>query len=628
MCGIAGYLDFSSRISNETMVSNVQEMCRVIEHRGPDEHGIYSAPNFPIVFGHQRLSILDLASGQQPLKNHDGDLVIVFNGEIYNYRELREQLKALGHFFRTQSDTEVLVQSYKEWGDECVQHLRGMFAFSIWDIKRQRLFCARDRLGIKPFYYYKDNKSFVFCSEIKGILANKSVEKKFNIEPLSDFLASSYSPGEQTFFQNLHKLPPAHTLSISSGKLEIKPYWAITETVKDAQTLGFEESALSFKEQLQKAIQIRLVSDVPIGAFLSGGLDSSSIVALMSKQLDKPVLTHCVGFNDEGLDERKHAQTVSRFLKTNHTDQLVNIDVGATLDKIIWHMDEPFADASAIPTYYLCESTRKRVKVCLSGDGGDELLAGYAWYAELDRMLKLDKFIPAWLRNSGMVEKFAALPYFMRGATLLKNVSASPINRHINLMTYFNENSILNLLSDDYKAAHVKRLHPLNKIYEGLPSSWDDIKRAQLADVQSYLVEDILMKVDKMSMAHGLEVRVPFLDHELVEFLFRQPTSYKLLAGNQKRLLKKAMASALPQETINRKKQGFSVPIREWLLGDLKERVGDLLLSSTTSASGAFNTREVELVWKRLQSKSGNTIDLSHHIWTLLCFEMWHQQYL
>lgn len=628
MCGIAGYLDLSAFASRDDMAFNVKAMCKSIEHRGPDEHGIYASSNFPLVLGHQRLSILDIASGQQPLTNVDGDLVIVFNGEIYNYRELREQLKAKGHCFRTESDTEVLVQSYKEWGDDCVNHLKGMFAFCIWDERQQRLFCARDRLGIKPFYYYNDTNSFIFCSEIKGILANKAVNKHFNVAPLSDFLASSYSPNDQTFFNNLHKLPPAHTLSISKGQLELKRYWNISEEPAHQPRLSFEQAAVGFREQLEQATQIRLASDVPIGAFLSGGLDSSSIVALMSAKLKQPVLTHCVGFNDEGLDERKYAQSVSQFLKTNHADQLVDIDVGATLDKIIWHMDEPFADASAIPTYYLCESTRQRVKVCLSGDGGDELLAGYAWYAELDKMLKLDKCIPAWLRKSVLVEKFGGLPYFMRGATLLKNVSASPIERHINLMTCFNESSIFNLLSDEYKAAHVKPLHPLNKAYEGLPSSWDDIKKAQLADVQSYLVEDILMKVDKMSMAHGLEVRVPFLDHTLVEFLFRQPTNYKILGGAQKRLLKAAMSTSIPQETIQRKKQGFSVPIKEWLLGDLKERVGDLLLSSKTSASGAFNTQEVENIWKRLHSNSGNTIDLSHHIWTLLCFEMWHQQYV
>ena len=627
MCGIAGHINFTSEVPVEAITAHVRNMCRTIEHRGPDEHGIFVARDVSLVLGHQRLSILDLATGQQPFKNQEGDLVIVFNGEIYNYKELRSQLIVNGCKFRTESDTEVILQAYRLWGESCVNRLNGMFAFSIWDVKENKLFCARDRLGIKPFYYYKDNQHFIFSSEIKGILANNSVTKTFNIEPLNAYLATSYGPGDETFFKDLHKLPPAHTLSLKNGVVEIKRYWKIDDT-NESPIDNFEFAAVQFKEKLSSSTQRHLISDVPIGAFLSGGLDSSSIVALMSGQVPDQVLTHCVGFSDKGLDERRYAESVSKYLETNHAEQLVNIDVGSTLDKIIWHMDEPYADASAIPTYYLCESTRSRVKVCLSGDGGDELLAGYAWYAELDRLSKFDKLIPAWLRKNLLVEKLGSIPYFMRGATLLKNISATPEERHINLMTYFNQHSIYSLLSHEYKSSYIRKEHPLRNIYNGLPKNWDDVKRAQLADLQSYLVEDILMKVDKMSMAHSLEVRVPFLDHQVVEFLFNQPTIFKLSGSNQKRLLKAAMKGVLPDEIINRKKQGFSVPIRKWLLDDLKERVGDLLLSSTNSASGAFNTQEVEKVWKRLQSSNGNTIDLSHHIWTLLCFEMWHQQYL
>tara|TARA_R110001599_G_scaffold43172_1_gene129577 strand:- start:128 stop:2017 length:1890 start_codon:yes stop_codon:yes gene_type:complete len=629
MCGIAGHINFSSSISKDAMAANVQTMCRAIQHRGPDEHGIYSAPDFPVVLGHQRLSILDLSTGQQPLKNQAGDLVIVFNGEIYNYRELRSQLQAKGHAFITQSDTEVIVQAYNEWGVQCVSHLSGMFAFSIWDRKRKRLFCARDRLGVKPFYYYWDKRNFVFSSEIKGILANRLIDKTLNIKPLSSFLHTSYCPGEQTFFDNIYKLSPGHTLTVEEAGINIQKYWSISDVTENGNQLSFDDASLVLRDNVEKSVKSCLMGDVPIGAFLSGGVDSSTIVALMSKHQNDPVLTHCVGFNslDSRLDERQYAAEVARLFSSNHWDDSVEIDVGGSLDKIIWHMDEPYADSSAIPTYYLCKETRKRVKVCLSGDGGDEIFAGYNWYQELLSLSQSTQKIPEWFKKGLIAPISEQLPYNIRGATFLKNIGATPQVRHQNLTNCFDAQHIHRLLRDDVLTEVMTQPYPLEKYYSEIASSWDDVKAAQFVDMKSYLVEDILMKVDKMSMAHSLEVRVPLLEHKVVEFAFSQPTEYKMHGEQRKMLLKNCMSDLLPKRIMDRKKQGFTAPLREWLLSDLKERVGDLLLSGQYSKSGVFKTKEVADLWRQFEKK-GCRVDLSRHIWTLLCFEMWHQQYL
>lgn len=629
MCGIAGQLSYSNNVSKDSIADSVLSMCRAIEHRGPDEHGLYVDESLPLVLGHQRLSILDLSTGQQPLKNKDEDLVIVFNGEIYNYKDLRSQLQAKGHTFLTQSDTEVIVLAYKEWGENCVSQLNGMFAFSVWDKKRRRLFCARDRLGVKPFYYYWDNKNFVFSSEIKGILANKLIEKTLNLKPLSSFLYTSYCPGEQTFFDNIYKLSPGHILTVDDSGINVQQYWSISDSAEKENKLSFNDASLTLRDNIEQSVHSSLMGDVPIGAFLSGGVDSSTVVALMSKFQNEPVLTHCVGFNssDSTLDERAYAAEVAGLFSSNHWDDSVEIDVGESLDKIIWHMDEPYADSSAIPTFYLCAATRKRVKVCLSGDGGDEIFAGYNWYQDLLGLSQLTQKMPEWFKKSLIAPISEQLPYNLRGATFLKNISATPQVRHQNLTNCFDAQHIQRLLRGDIFNEVNAQAHPLEKYYSDVAQTWDNVKAAQFVDMKSYLVEDILMKVDKMSMAHSLEVRVPLLEHKVVEFAFSQPSEYKMHGNQRKILLKNSMSDLLPNKIMDRKKQGFTAPLREWLLSDLKERVGDLLLTGQYSKSGVFKTKEVANLWRQFEMK-GCRVDLSRHIWTLLCFEMWHQQYL
>ena len=629
MCGIAGHWSLHSLLSKNQLSVNVQAMCMAVKHRGPDGHGLFVDANTTLALGHQRLSILDLETGQQPISNQQENIWLVFNGEIYNYRDLRVTLQSKGYIFRTRSDSETIVHAYSEWGENCVNHFQGMFAFALWDPSQQKLFCARDRLGIKPFYYYWNHTDFIFCSEIKGVMANNTVDKQLNYAALSDFLHMSFSPGPHTFFKQVQKLPAGHTLTVQGGKCNIKPYWSISQLQEQGgdEPLGFADACKQLRHKLSQAVNARLVSDVPIGAFLSGGVDSSVIVSLMSEYMDQPVLTHCVGFNSQSIDERKYAAFVSKAIGTRHWDALVDIDVGAKLDEIIWHMDEPFADASAIPTYYLCEAARKRVTVCLSGDGGDELFAGYNWYAELARLSRADRSIPAWMRTRLLGPMLTRVPYHLRGATFLKNIGLSPSQRHENLMSIFNRSHIERLLTDDVRSEISIQPHPLEITYAQLPENDDDIKLAQLADMQTYLVEDILMKVDKMSMAHSLEVRVPLLDHNVVEFAFRQPTNYKMQGKSRKWLLKQSMSDLIPMEILDRKKQGFNVCLRDWLLDDLSERIGDLLLSSPRSKSGVFKTSEVEKLWKQFQH-GGLQVDLSQHIWTLLCYEMWHQQYV
>ena len=624
MCGIAGHWSVHSLLAESQLSKKVQKMCQAVKHRGPDDFGLYVDAGSGLALGHQRLSIIDLETGQQPICDQRRDIWLVFNGEIYNYQELRQALQKRGYIFRTKSDSETIVYAYQEWGEECVNYFQGMFAFTIWDKKKRQLFCARDRLGIKPLYYYWNHLDFIFCSELKGVVANDSVEKQLNSQALSDYLRMSYSPGPQTFFNKVHKLPAGHVLTVKNGQCQVKQYWSISDSNTKTAQLSFDDASDELRCRLQQSVDDCLVSDVPIGAFLSGGVDSSTIVSLMSKSMDEPVLSHCVGFKSQHLDERKYAAQVAKFTGCDHRDSLVEINIGEKLDEIIWHMDEPFADASAIPAYYLCEAARERVTVCLSGDGGDELFSGYNWYAEIARLSRIDEIIPPWVKKCLIRPVFEGLPNYYRGTTFLKNIGASSVRRHENLVSCFDEQHIGRLLDDDIKPDI--QLHPLSIKYRDLPDNLDSVTLAQLGDMQTYLVEDILMKVDKMSMAHSLEVRVPFLNHKVVEFAFQQPSRYKIHGNQQKVLLKSCMSDLIPPDILDRKKQGFSTPLRKWLLYDLKERVGDLLLSGSRSHSGTFKTTEVNKLWNQFQ-RGGCYIDLSTHIWTLLCYEIWHEQY-
>lgn len=619
MCGLAGFFSIHPDVAESSLREHVAAMCAQIRHRGPDEAGLYVNAENGVALGHQRLSIIDLSTGQQPLATKDQAIWIVFNGEIYNFKLLREELRAKGFHFKTSSDTEVIVNAYLAWGEDCVRHLRGMFAFAIWDSRENSLFCARDRLGIKPLYYQWDGTNLIFGSELKAVLAHPAAGARLDSDALVDFLRLQYLPSPQTPFQSIRKLPAGHTLRIKGDKLNVQKYWDID--LEQSQSLDMIEAADRLREKLQEAVGIRLVSEVPIGAFLSGGTDSSIVVALMQDAMKEPVKTHCVGFNESAYDERSHARYIADRFSTDHEESMVNLNIADDLEKIIWHMDEPFADASAIPTYYLCQETRKRVTVSLSGDGGDELFCGYNWYAELARLNRFDDSIPQTLRR--MITLFAnRMDPTLRGATLLMNMGASSARRHRNLRNFFSDSQLSALLGMPQSALIS---HPLEQIYDGLATSGDPIKDAQYVDVKSYMVEDILMKVDKMSMAHSLEVRVPILDHQVVEYAFSLATNLKMDAVSRKKALKASAADLIPSEFFERKKQGFSVPLRSWLLRELKDHVDQYLLNPSRN-SGMFNQREVVRLWNRFESGSLR-VDLSHQLWSLLAFEMWHNQF-
>lgn len=625
MCGICGVFS-PDAVRDDSLKMGVARMCKLIEHRGPDEHGVYADVEHGLALGHQRLSIIDVTDGQQPLSNNDQSLWIVFNGEIYNYCDLRKRLADKGHKFKTHSDTETILLAYSEWGEACVDYLRGMFSFVIWDAKENKVFCARDHVGIKPLYYYWDDINFIFASELKAVIAHDLVKQEINHDAIVNYLRLQYIPAPDTIFKNINKLPAAHTLSIKNGQLKLNKYWNI-DINSNVFSGGDEEARQCLRKRLQESVDMQLVSEVPIGAFLSGGTDSSVVVGLMDNKMQGSIKTQCVGFEQREYDERKYARYIADRFETDHSESMVHLAIDEELDKIIWHMDEPFADASAIPTYYLCREARKRVTVCLSGDGGDELFSGYNWYEELARLSRMDNKVPQRLRKTVGGLLLNHVPTTLKGGTLLRNIAAEHSTRHKNLRSCFSDSFIDSLLVERPSRKLNEIVHPIDALYENIGKTDDVVKAAQLVDFQSYMVEDILMKVDKMSMAHSLEVRVPILDHKVVELAFSLETRLKMTAESRKIILKESVSDLIPRDFFERKKQGFSVPMRYWLQNQLKERVGDFLLSGTKSQSGLFRQKSVERLWKQF-NKQAYRIDLENHIWSLLSFELWYDQFV
>ncbi len=621
MCGFSGCLGSNNWVNKEKAHSIVTAMNRSIEHRGRDGSGVYLDVNNGLLLGHQRLSIIDIEGGVQPLTDIDGRATIVFNGEIYNYKQLRKELTSLGNRFKTKSDTEVLLLAYLQWGDSCLTRLRGMFAFAIWDQQKKKLFCARDRAGIKPFYYYWDGKFFIFASEIKAILQHPKVRVSKNLNALSHYLQFQYIKSPETIYDTIFKLPAAHSLLLQSNKLILNQYWNIN-SIDIIDNISESEAIEKVSAILEESVLIHLNSDAPLGAFLSGGVDSAAIVALMEKNQSKPLSTYTAKFNNPFFDESIEAKNLANFYKTNHIESVVDINISEDFEKIIYHLDEPFADASAIPTYYLCREASLHVKVCLSGDGGDELFAGYNWYSELLKLQSLQNQLPHFMASGISSLLRHTLPSTYKGAEFIKNLGYKPEQQHINLMSYFGEQELAKLCNfslidssiDKYEKSQIS-----NK-------TGDIIKDAQRYDFETYLSEDILMKVDKMSMAHGLEVRVPLLDHHVVEAAMGIPTRYMINKNKRKIVFKKGLKNLVPEATLNRKKKGFSAPINQWLNGELNEQFGDLLLSPNSKGSAMFDRKQVEILWKKSQNSSIH-VGINEKLWTLFCFEMWQSVY-
>ena len=627
MCGIAGFVDFQ-RASNarpaEERARILENMCRVITHRGPDDQGVMVADG--VALGMRRLSIIDLAGGHQPISNENGAVNIVFNGEIYNYRDLQKELESLGHTFATSSDTETIVHAYEEYGDHCVDHLRGMFAFAIWDDREKKLFIARDRVGKKPLYYSVTRSgTLVFGSELKCLLQHPEVEREIDPQALDSYFSLGYVPDPLSIFQNIEKLPPGHHLTFSNGRLRVERYWDFSY-----QTNGNGHRESDYLDELRalidESVKMRLVSDVPLGAFLSGGIDSSTVVALMARHMDQPVKTFSIGFNEDSYNELKYARLTAQKFGTDHHEFLVTPDICDVVDQLAWHFDEPFADSSAIPTYVVSKLAREHVTVVLTGDGGDELFAGYTRYATERGRDKFD-LVPRLVREGLMAPLSRRLPHGAWGRNYLHNVSLEPIDRYLDNVSVFTGLNKGSLYSSDFND-QLRDADSLSDYFTELSKnvrSDASLDSLLYIDSKTYLPGDILTKVDRMAMAVSLEARVPLLDHKLIEFVTRIPAGLKMRGLETKTLFKRAVADLVPAEILNRPKQGFGVPIQQWINQQLRERIHDTLSDPRTLERGYVTRRHVQLL---LDEHERGRRDHAMALWSLLMLELWHRQYV
>ncbi len=632
MCGIAGILSNRPR---EDFGNHMESMNQAIHHRGPDEDGIYHSENYKIWLSHKRLSIIDLASGQQPMISPDGQYSIVFNGEIYNHGEIRKELENLGYSFNTHSDTEVLLKSYSHWKEDCLQRLRGMFAFCVYNNEDGSLFLARDRLGIKPLYYGKWDNSFIFASECKAILKYPGFPRDINYQAMSDYFSLMYIPAPKSIYQNIRKLRAGHWLKVNSkGELKEKAYWDISFEVDNEYNNenAFEKAQEDLLIELENSIKLRMISDVPIGSFLSGGVDSSAVVALMSKNSESAVNTHTIGFDVNGYGEQNEARKTADFFKTNHFEKSITPEAAQALNELSWYFDEPFADSSMIPTYYVCKAAREKVTVALSGDGGDENFAGYRRYYFDNMEQNLRQSLPKFSRDY-LIKPFANiypkadwLPQPLRAKTMLTNLSVNHVEGYFRSMSHFLPEMKQELFSTEM-AGKLNGYNSLNVFEEHYNhcDSRDGMSKIQYLDMKTYLVDDILTKVDRASMAVSLEVRVPILDHKFMELAAKFPSHWKLKGKESKYIFKKSLQKILPEEIFSRPKTGFSIPLKEWLRKDLKnfceEHIGE---NSVLSQSPLFNSSYIS---KLIKEHNSGIRDHSYPIFALISFSLWSKQH-
>jgi asparagine synthase (glutamine-hydrolysing) len=616
MCGIAGIISIDDAPVHRR---EIEAMCEAIVHRGPDEDGFYISHG--VGMGMRRLRIIDLETGRQPVRNEDGTVWTVFNGEIYNYKKLRTRLQALGHTFYTSTDTEVIVHLYEEYGDECVQFLRGMFALAIWDVKNKRALIARDRLGIKPLYYTMVNDRFCFASEMKALLELDDVTRNLEWNAVGHLVSYLTTPNDQSILQGIKKLPPGHLMSVSRGSsnIRIEPYWDANFAPDSGRT---EESFVEeLRALLDESVRLHMVSDVPIGAFLSGGIDSSAVVASMARASDRPIKTFSIGFKEASFDELPAAREVALAFGTDHHEEVLEPDALNIIDKLVWHLDEPFGDSSAIPTYMVSELASKSVKVVLSGDGGDELFAGYERYLVEKKERRYDKLPPFVRRLAGAVGE--ALPDPARGKNFLTHFGKSGAERYLDASTLFRLSQFPRLFTPDVLESVLPGAGQFDASrYEAKTGNW--LSALQYGDLKNYLPLDILTKVDRMSMAHSIETRVPLLDHKLVEFAAKIPPEMQIRDMRTKHIFKSAMKGILSDNIIDRPKHGFAVPLGSWFRGKLDDFARDILLSSRSRQRGIFNPRYVETLLTR--HSEGRELEL--HLWTLISFELWCRRFL
>ena len=619
MCGIAGFYQFEGKRPDKTLL---RAMCDVITHRGPDEEGFYLDRH--VGLGIRRLKIIDLATGQQPIHNEDKSIWTVFNGEIYNFRELREKLQSKGHRFYTNVDTEVIVHLYEEYGEDFVEKLNGMFGIAVWDRNLEKLILVRDRLGIKPLSYFLTDEKLVFGSEIKSLLIEGSLNRSISVSSLDYYLTFGYVPAPHSIFEGVRKLPPGHLLTYQKGKVHIRQYWDVP---LNAESKAYSEDY--YKEGLfdllKTAVRRRLISDVPLGAFLSGGVDSGTIVGLMAQLMTQPVKTFSIGFEEEEFSELDDARIVARHFGTEHTEFVVKPNALELLPKLATSYDEPFADSSAIPTFYVSQLARQHVTVALSGDGGDELFGGYRRYVT-DARDNFLEVLPSWIRTSLLGGISKQMPMFMRGKSYLHYMSQSVERQYLQRVSFFSPEIKSHLYSNDLKR-HLGGADPVKWAKDFM----DNVNGAALlpkmlySDLKTYLPYDLLTKVDIASMAHSLEVRVPFLDHEVVEFAAQIPPQLKIQGDTSKYILKMAMKGLVPPEVLQKKKQGFAVPLARWFRSELKEFTYDNLTSTRFKSRGWFAQDAIE---KMLARHQAGTADYSSIIWSLIFFETWSDTFL
>jgi asparagine synthase (glutamine-hydrolysing) len=623
MCGIAGIVgaNRSDRIDEAV----VRRMCDAIVHRGPDDEGLLASQNTGL--GMRRLSIIDLAGGHQPIFSEDRSAWIVFNGEIYNFPELRPELEAKGHRFATHTDTETIIHLYEEFGAECVQKLRGMFAFALWDDKLQKLLIARDRLGKKPLHYALHRGKLYFASEIKSILAVAPELAEVNRPALLQYMYLGYIPDPATAFVGIHKLPPGHLLEFERGEVCIRKYWDLPQYATH-QPSSEEECLEELEFRLAEAVRIRLISDVPLGAMLSGGTDSSTVVALMARASSKPVKTFAIGFTQADFDESKYARIVAEKFGTEHHELILQPDVVGTLEKLTRSLEEPFADSSMLPTYFISCLARQHVTVALSGDGGDELFAGYERYGIQQGREQFAR-IPASLSRLYRKHVFPLVPKGTRGRQLSYNLSLPWRERYADEMCFVPAfEREFPLLSPEFRATIAESGDPqdiLLKYFDRAPAQ-DPVSQMLYVDTKTYLVEDILTKVDRMSMLTSLEVRVPILDHLFVEWVTGLGPEWKMRGGEQKYIFRKlAERVGVPRDVLYRPKQGFALPLVHWMRNELRELILTTLLEPRTLQRGYFDPTGVR---RLLDEHFSGRRNRSSAIWRLLIFELWQRNFL
>jgi asparagine synthase (glutamine-hydrolysing) len=594
-------------------------MCGVMAHRGPDDEGVYIGDG--VAIGMRRLSIIDLNNGSQPISNEDGTVWIVFNGEIYNYQELRRDLERRGHTLRTASDTETIVHLYEDLGPRCVDRLRGMFAFAIWDTRRRQILLARDRMGIKPLYYYERNGQLLFSSELKPILQLGQVERSLDWESVGHLFTTLATPSTRSIVKGVSKLEPARFAVASQGRnIRVERYWDVDFSPNERATEA--EFVEELRDRLAESVRLHQVSDVPVGAFLSGGLDSSAVVAMMSRPKDVDLKTFSIGFAEASHDELPYARQVAAQFGTDHYDLVLRPNVVQIVEDLTWYLDEPFGDTSAIPTYMVSKLAAEHVKVVLSGDGGDELFAGYDKYVVEGRE-RMRERIPRGIRKAaGAVG--AMMPHGMTGRRFLRHLALEGPARYFDASTMFHADEMRRLFRTE-ALAQIARHDPWSvSRAEWREPSGDWLAAAQYDDLNRYLPLDILTKVDRMTMAHSIEARPPLLDHKFVEFAATIPARFRLQGRDTKYIFKKAMRGILPDSIIDRQKHGFAVPLARWFRGELEGFARDVLLSGTCRERGIFDTRSVEHLFQ-LHAR-GRDLDLQ--LWTMLSFELWCRRFL